>query len=603
MIRINAKDIRKAINESLEEIRQLGGGQQSAPSSVGASSMPIQKDNPMAKSPTARAAFYETDTNGNEELVVRLQWIHNQHAALIDEWNQKYGQIFTAQRNMSAKVEPNEPAPIDLHVVPGQESAFEQAIPNIVSDIAKMNGIKGGFYKQSALSALEKSILGRISEAPSKEDFEKAEERQAMNINSILNLLSQPDFLKKIGFVGGTVVNPSRAVSDKSSIIKQGKACGWRISPYNQLMVLSYLPNATFVTNEWTWNNVFNRDVVDKTLFALERKTANDKKVDKNAWNQACAMLGYQDTNNPNAQPYDVYKSEKKRGNLSQSEIMAVAFLANMLNPQSANFTTQKVYDISNTQLRQGMPDVFNDEVGYADNIKGTPNAKAVAADKQTAIDTGVQYVPQQTVRKSDSEITDIINILSAICVRDCGHTERVNGGSLGDAIAKLGECYAKDFICRRNNISIPKIKDAVGYAFATGLAAVFGFQVQKYGSELSSALSNGNHDTSVKGLLTKFYQDFAELVGEINVELLKLSRSRIKANKANGLKQALEESINEMKYKPISFEEFAKLFNDGEMMNNVSELEEEEMAEENPAENLQESFFALMDKMERING
>lgn len=589
-------DIENMVNEALQRFGATTAGNGTATA---------VKDHPNAISPSARSAFYVKDDNGNEKLVVRLQWIHNQHTnALIQDWNKKYGQILSAKLNTSEKLGPKEPTPIDLEIVPGQEEAFKQIIPGIVSDIAALNGKANGYYKQGALASLANSILGRIDEAPSEEDLKKAEERQAMNVDKIVSMLSDPNYTKKLGFVGGVTVNVSQSISNQQKIIKQGNSCGWRISPVNQLMVKSYLPNATFVTNEWTWNNIFNRDVVDKTLFALEIKTANNKPKDINAWNQAAAQLGYVDNTNSNRQPYDVFRAEKKAGQLSQAEIMAVMFLANILNPNSPDFTKQKVYDISNTQLRPGMPDVFNTEVNLADNIQGVPNALAVANDKKAAAGAGVQYKPQQIVRRGDEEITDIINILAAICSRDCGTTPRgVIGGSLGDDIAHYADFYAKNYVCPGRNIVVPAIKEAIGNAFAIGLAAVYGFQVQQYSGRLNAALTNARKDQSFKDNLTKCYQDFISLVGEINSELLKMSSSRIKAkkkaNNAAAQKAVVEEAFEGGMPKPISFEEFAHYagldLEEGEVM--------EETAEEETPEMVTESFFKLYDKMENLNG
>lgn len=592
-------DIEKMVNEALYELQRFG-----APAG-GKGTTTAVKDHPNAVAPTARSASYVKDDNGNENLVVRLQWIHNQHInKLIQDWNNKYGSILSAKPNTTEKLGPKEPTPIDLTILPGQEDEFKKILPNIASDISALNGVANGYYKQNALASLPNSIIGRIDEAPSDEDLKKAEERQAMNVDKILSLLSDPNYTKKLGFVGGVTVNFSQSIANRQKIIKQGNSCGWRISPVNQLMVKSYLPTATFVTNEWTWNNVFNRDVVDKTLFALEIKTANNKIKDINAWNQAAAQLGYVDNTNSGRQPYDVFRAEKKAGQLSQAEIMAVMFLANILNPQSPDFTKQKVYDISNTQLRPGMPDVFNTEVNLADNIQGIPNALAVTNDKKAAVDAGVQYKPQQIVRRGDEEITDIINILSAICTQKCGTSPRGVGGSLGDDIAHYADFYAKNYVCPGRNIVVPAIKEAVGNAFAIGLAAVYGFQVQKYSANLNAALGNARKDQTFKENITKCYQDFIALVGEINSELLKLSHSRAKS-RANGsganngtVKAVVEEGLGDGMPKPISFKEFAHyagLELDEEVM--------EETADETTPEMVQEGFFRLFDKMENLNG
>lgn len=596
----NSIELLKWLNEELNELTRKG--QSVTPTAVNVPAANAPKNAKLLAKPSCISAFYgKPDENGAEHLTVRLGNIHAAHQNdLMMNWRQKYGQIFTPQVNQSQR-SGNAAAPIDLRIEPGQEDTFANIVPALVQDIANMNGVKGMSYDTNFLNGLELSILGRMDEAPTQEDLEKAQERQRTNLKDIISKLSDPDFTKKLGFVGGVSVNSYSNIKD---IVKQGNSVGWRISPMNQLMVLSYLPNATFVTNAWTWDHVFNREVIDPSQFALEIKVSNDKPKDIGSRMQAAAQLGYIDTQNTNRQPWDVYRSIKSQ--LSQSQQVAVEFLANILNPNDASFIKQKVYDISNTRLKtdaNGNPeyDVWNEEVNFADNIKGIPNAKAQEYISQSAeIDTANTSNQQaQWVPKGDEEIGDIINILSAICSKRCGSAPNtVAGDSLGDTIAHFAEFYAKNYICPNRNIVVPNLIEATCNTFAIALAAIYGFSVQRRGNSLSAALKNPQFDKT----LNELYQDFMDLVSEINVELLKLSSKRKKSSISAAKKQVSEGLSEYGRGRGISFDEFKKIFVNGGNVSPEGGIEEETL-EEDAGEIIKESFFSLLDKMENING
>jgi len=607
MERYTISDIKRMVKESIDEITRMG--QSVAPATINTPSAKAPSNAKLLGKPMCSNAFFsKPDDNGQEYLTVRLNNIHGVHQnQLMMDWRQKYGQIFNASINQSQRVG-NASAPMDLTVLPGQESAFEQIVPNLVQDIANLNGVKGMSYDTNFLNGLQVSIIGRIDEAPSEADLEKAQIRQRANVKDIMMKLSDPEFTKKLGFVGGVSVS---SYSNLKDIVKQGNSVGWRLSPMNQLMVLSYLPNASFVTNAWTWDHIFNREVVDPNLFALEVKVANDKPKDINSRMQAAAQLGYIDTQNTSKQPWDVYRSIKK--DLDQSQRIAVEFLANILNPHDPHFIKQKVYDISNTVLKKdaGKPDDFgkmgsngymydrfNEEVNFADNIKGIPNAKAQNYLAQSAANTGdtsgQTQVQPQWQPKGEEEIGDIINILSALCSKYCGRTPNtVAGDSLGDTIAHFADFYARYYICPNRQIVKPSLVDAACNAFAIGLASVYNLPVQRRGGQMSKALQ----DPEFEKTLNDLYQDFMDLVSEINVELLKLSSARRKKKVSQPAAKVVEEDINEQSSfgQPISFDEFKNLF--------VGNVMEEELDEEPSLDTIQESFFNMLDKLERING
>ena len=592
----NIKELRAIVNEALNELMRKG--QSVTPAAVNTPAANVPKNPKLLAKPVCTTAFYgKPDANGMEPLTVRIANIHAVHQnTLMTDWAQKYGQIFTACANQSQKMG-NAATPLDILVAPGQEDAFVKIVPDLVQDIANLNGVKGMSYDTNYINGLQLSILGRIDEAPTEEDLIKAQERQRTNLKDILMKLSDPDFTKKLGFVGGVSVNSYSNIKD---IVKQGNSVGWRISPLNQLEVLSYLPNATFVTNAWTWEHVFNREVIDESQFALECKvSSNDKPKDINSRIQAAAQLGYIDTQNTNRNPWDVYKSIS--GQLSQSQRIAVEFLANILNPNDGHYVHQKVYDVSNTRLIAGKPDVWNEEVNFADNIRGIPNAKAQeylsSSNGESANTANMQQI--QWKPKGEEEVGDIIQSLSAICARHCGRTPNaVAGDSLGDTIAHFAEFYAQYYVCPNRQIVKPELVTATCNAFAIGLASIYGFSVQRRGNQLAAAVNDPKFQTTLNDL----WQDFMDLVSELNVDLLRKSNQKKKASMAKTATPVAESIEKTNMGKNITFKDFANLIiNGGNVLSDS--VVEEEVVDDVSTKNIQESFFKMLDKIERING
>lgn len=621
---LSKNEVDKILRESIDEaLRRLGGNQPAAAPAAGATTTVANdpyfdcKFLPSGRggtNPTCTGAFYEQDDSGNEILVVRLEWIHNQHINdVITYLNQNYSQILTAvngsvSKRQAATLGAKAPHPIDIRIIYGKEAEFEQILPNIVNFIAHLSGTKHGFYTRESIMGLETSIKGRIDEAPSKADYDLAEERIVANVDELLQKIQNPENIKVMGLVGGTRVQGS------SLSLQDAKAAGWKISSArNQIQIKAQLPNATFVTNAWTWLTIFNRTINDTSLFAIITKPRNEKKKDVNALNRAAGQLGYFDPANPSIQPIDLFKAARKAGNLSSQQETAVKFLANVFNTDTVSFIHEKVYDVSNTTVMPGKKDVWSEEVGFADNIQGLPNAAAQAMDAELAKQNGQAYQQMQVVSRTNDELSDIIEIMEDICKRDTGSAP-MSSGSLGDKIAGLAYHYAKEYICPARNIVKPSMVNAVANGFALIFAAVYGFHVQRYAQGLSAVYQASKTEENYKEVVKLVFQDYVDLATEIDKRLRTLSNMRVKYRKDlktnaqaqtqdatnNGQPQqaVVEEGAYNRTSRILSFDEFAAIM----MGQKIMEEEVEEVSEE-PIESLQESFFGLLDRMELING
>ena len=91
------------------------------------------------------------------------------------------------------------------------------------------------------------------------------------------------------------------------------------------------------------------------------------------------------------------------------------------------------------------------------------------------------------------------------------------------------------------------------------------------------------------------------DLVAELNTDLLKKSNQKRKNTMAKVAKPVAESIEEAGMQKNITFKDFASLIVNG---GNVPSdgVVEEEIVDDVPVESIQESFFKMLDKIERIN-
>ncbi len=608
MRQVSYEEFKNIIMESVAE--GLGGG---APAGLGGSApvglgggmkKPVQKQGTNGFCPSVEYVYYEQDqANAGEHLVVGLGYIYDSHhSILMNEWQKKYGQIFLTRRvaNDGDKTAngSNVPSILELHVNPGKEGEFEQIVPDIVQSIADKSGktlkmgVKSGTYDVQKMQNLGQYIIDQIASAPSKADMEKAKERCVDTWMDLLNKMEDPATMKKLSKIAGTVYNV------QSPSIKASNA-GHQLSTGNKMEVYSQLPNATFVTQEWTWNNIFNRDVVDKSQFALIFKPKTKKPSDLVAFNKAAQLCGYAD--------YDDFKSKKRKKQLSQQQVFAVQAQYNLLNPNSTDFIAVKVYDVSNTQLKQGMPDVFATEIGFEDNLQGIPNAAAQAADAQLAADAGKQYNPGQLVTKTEDEVYEIKTIIFALCSQAGVSVNSV--GNVGDDIVHACYKYAEIILAPKFGKIKPEYVQAFCHGFASAIAATYGFASNKGAAFLKQVMANRKQETALRTVVNEFFMDYKKFILTINRELLKSHQKMRKAGLkvSTPAKAAVEEADMSMGQQPnlpqpMSFNEFAQYMGLGYGMQAMEEEDEYMDIDTTPTqEQVMESFYNLLDKMELL--
>lgn len=601
MINFKKSDIQRIIKEGIEEIRSLGGNSSAGAQSQTATAQATPNHTgTKAKFPSLKYAYYEPDANGNYELIVGIQWIHNQHQNILaQKWAKEYSNIFTTKLEQSS--DDSAPKTVEFHVLGGQEDAFKQILPNIKNDILSLNGKNNGKYDASAATNFEAKIISRIDDAPTKDDLDKADARKVDTTIELLTKLKDPNTLKIMGNIGGVVnITHSKSLTDLLA--------GHQLSKGNQAEVYFQLFSAaTFVTDSWTWEHVFNREVIDRQKFAIIRRPKNNKPQDLAAWNRAAKQCGYAN--------YDDFKRRRKYGSLSPQQIFAVEALANIYNTKSGDFYGAKVYDYSNTRLLPGKTqadDVFNNTPGLADNLKGMPNQPALDADANAAAKIAGQQQQQpvtqaQFVNRSSDEIAAIIEFLRSKCMQQ-GISIGTVRGNMGDQIIHAVKEYSKHFILPNNGGVKPEFTNAFCEAMAFSIAATYGIETPAGVSDLQKYLNAYGKTKDLSSVVNLIFAEYKRLVTEINNDLRKQSNKMVKmGQKVTGVqKQAMEENVDEevmesgIGASPMNFNQFLNVLGLNQQEN--AEIQEEVIDDTEAAQQIKESFFRLLDKMENLN-
>lgn len=556
MKRIDESVLEKIISEAMNEVRVLGGAKPSAQPTVqpsGDGGQDSQNVQPQADASVKKSneknvdpdiAYYEP-IDGAYHLVLNVRWIHLQHQdRLIQKWNNdpKYQGVFKAVTRKDLQSEDGkEPSPVQFIVEEGKEDDFIAALPSIGSDIASMNGQRGskgngiaGYYTQKSLDDFA-SVAKIVAEsAPTKEEIKKAEEIQAMSYTDLMTMLTSDEAKNRLSKLGG-------ALNFNSTVtIGQGKLpIGSQLSTRTKIEVLMQLPNATFVTDAKTWFKLYGRKVVDtsqKAVITTKPWKGNVTNIEKN---QAARMFGFRS-----------YAEAKK--SLDTQQIWKIDTTANKL-VKARRWMTTVVYDVANTTpINPNQPDKWSTEIGLSDNLLGTPNAAALA--KQKEIEDNGGDMPQaldntpQMIDTSEDEAVKIAKILRDICAaKFAGAVPRCpSDATPEDMVAHYAAYYAEIAILPNNNTKMEGGKKLLKEAFAIAITYTFGLDssyAARYYNEIKGlTLANRRHSGDLNDIsdplerlklgIKSTFTDYKILVNQIVGELRKMSNAELKSGK-----------------------------------------------------------------------
>ncbi len=637
MKRISDDNLKKIINESLEEVMTegptpLGSGPKplgNGPKPLGGGPKPLGGNlKPQAPAggndkveggkmkdgsflPSVEDVYYEkwweennpnagNATNEDEVLKAKVGFIFPVHREYLQKkWENDYADTFATFWDTRSGV-------MKFVVNPGKEKDFISDIPAIFNDIASLNGVypkfgakqgwklnpvKGQFnYSVNLFPKIEQQFKDYIAKAPSKADLQQREANIAATWKELLMNMQNPTTLQKLQNIAGAVYSTTSASLSSDVKGKGGFDAGHQISYQNKIEVFSQDPNATFVTQEFVWRDLYNRQIIDPNRKILITKPTSRKPRDQKAFERACIECGYSGA--------EEFAKRKKAGNISTQELWAVQSKYNMLNPGDTQFGRVVVYDVANTELMKDangnpMEDVFNNEMGLIDNIKGIPNDKAISADKQLAQQTGQQFVQGQMAGPTDEELEKINSIITAIVSQKTG-TVASTTGNIGDDIVDNAYHYAK-YLAGSINFSKPEYKEAYCQAFSSAVAATYGFPTPKGAQYLRQVLSNRGVDSELSTMINLFFSEYRSFVVEVNTQLMK-ERKKMKKVSApvSNVQPVVEEEVSEgfdggfTPIQPLSAEQLSTVLGiPVELFNGQQKMEE--------------SFFNMLERMDKV--
>jgi len=357
----------------------------------------------------------------------------------------------------------------------------------------------------------------------------------------------------------------------------------------NKAEIFAQDPNATFVTQDFVWRDIFNHEVIDPNKFILVRVPSNNKTVTKDDRDYAAKKAGY-------TGGYDEYKALKKRGEVEGGELNAVRMGAKLHAQGTPAFTYIKMYDVANTRPIPGLKSKFypgpDQERNLENNLLGIPNAAAKSAVPNyptAAPATG------DTSGAKNENIDLVCDSLVSIVKRNIGTAGPQLTGDPNRDIVNYAYVYAKFLLSAAfQGISKPETQEAFCQGFTAGVAHSLGVQDVQAADYLSRALANRGKDSTIKQLIYQWFNEYVELLTDIEKDVYK------KLKQMKPVKKVVEEELDEtgaangLGIDIMSFDEFCDFMgvDEGEQL-----YEEQDDCVSKDA--LQESFFRFLDKMD----
>lgn len=549
--------------------------------------------------------FYETqDPNEVDKEVFKI-WIDYVNDIHAQRWtellNKKFGDILYAIKIAKPKSGKASGFTYLIKICsrPEKLNDFIAAIPEIVDSLYTMPSVKNRMtgvsisYDPTFKDELIQRIQDFVKKSVSQEDMEEMYINVADNVTDLLSDLKNPATINKLRGISGMIMSSanqriSNEVNGDNVKGDNGKSAGHQLSMRNKAEIFVQDPNATFVTQDFVWRNVFNHEVIDPNKFILVRVPSNNKTVTKDDRDSAAKRAGY-------TGGYDEFKALKKRGEVQGGEEHAVRMGAKLHASGTPVFSYIKMYDVANTRPIPGMKSKFypgpDQERNLENNLLGIPNAAA------KSMVSNVPVTPPQTDNSgtTNENIGLVCDSLVAIVKRNIGTAGPQLTGDPNRDIVNYAYAYAKYLLSAAfQGISKPETQEAFCQGFAAGVAYSLGVTDSQAADYLSRAVNNRGKDSTLKQLIYQWFNEYVELITDIEKDVYK----KLKQMKPS--KKVVEEEINEngignqLGIDIMSFDEFCNFMG----VDDEQQIYEEQ--DDNiTTESLKESFFKFLDKMD----
>lgn len=581
--------------------------------------------------------FYETNDPSQADQEVLKMWltyINNQACMrFVSLLNQNYGDLVFVPLPLKDKtcqipkgLKKGDGSSVEsgfdkywvkIVIRPGKNDEFVKKVPEIVDGLyaifdelfnpakAKRGRPFGGSFQGNAgkisydpsyKQKFVQYIIDFVNKTPSPQEVQTVNMKIAQNVRELLAHLNDPAVQQRIGMLRMIVASPTRKqlknfLQNQNLRDADNKMAGWLLSERNAIRVLAQCPQATYIAQEHIWR-AWGHEVIDPSDFVLVNMPTSWKTHNENAFDKACKEFGF-------AGGAADYRYKKKTGalNLSGQQKAALEHLENLYNPEKTNFGYFKFYDVSNTRVMQGAESLFlpgdSQAPGLADNLQGAVNTAAGGAGVFNQADVAQNDDNAPSVSANPEEVEAFRDALKAIVLSTTQSGPSGLGVSAERDIVLLAYHYADYLQKTQYKQMIPETAELFKKGFAAGVATSIGINDTEGANYLSAALSAHGKDSSLSQLAAKWFQDYYELLIDVQKEIDAKQKSIAGGKRAQ--KKVVEEgSLNEAYgIKMLSFDEFEKLLGiDGGEGYSVQD-------DSVSNQQISESFFSFLDKMD----
>lgn len=546
--------------------------------------------------------FFETsDPNETDKEVFKI-WLDYVSDTQAQRWinllNQKFGNVVFADKILKPKSEKSSGFSYFIKLIarPGKTKEFVSEIPNIIDSLYTFPTVKNrmtGFsvsYDDTFKDELIKRMQDFVDKSVSEDEIQQVNIKIADNWLSLLSDLKNPATMKKLGGISGIVYSTASnkyntEINGENVKGDNGKAAGHQLSFRNKAEIFAQDPNATFVTQAFVWEKIFNHEVIDPNKYILVTVPTNNKNVTKADRDAASKKAGYQGG-------YDEFKTLKKRGEVSGGEEHAVRMNANIHANGTPMFKAVKMYDVANTRPIPGLESKFfagpNQEKNLENNILGIPNAAA-----KSAVSTVSAPIPTTDNSSSNENIDIIRDSLMAVVMHEIGTVPQSTGNAERDVV-NYAYAYAK-FLLKTafQGISKPETQEAFCQGFTAAVAYSLNIEDAQAANYLQNAINNRGKDSTIKQLIVQWHNEYVELLDAVTKDVYKKMKQIKTPVKKVVEEEIVENGITVPEIKIMPLDKFEEMFGvDDEQI-----YEEQEDIIDNNV--LKESFFAFLDKMD----
>lgn len=550
--------------------------------------------------------FYETQVSAEQDQTVLKLWIdyvHNIHAQrFTDILNKQFGDVVYAKKEAKANIPVDEKKNfmyyIKVIIRPGKNDDFINDVDAIVNALYSMPSPKTTLtkfkakYDPSFKNEFITRIKDMVKKIPNEQEIEEVNMRIADNWVELLSTMKDPATMQKLGNISGFIASSLSNASANNTMSDvrgdNGFDAGHQLSFRNKIQVFAQDPNATFVTQEFQWRK-WGHEVIDPSKFILVT-VPSKKKVTSGDRDMGAKRAGF-------AGGYDEYKTRSRRGELQGGERHAVKMNSQFLSSDNVFFYTVKMYDVSNTRVIPGMTSQFldgpNQERNLSNNLLGIPNAAAKTFNGTAAPAAVPASAPSNGI--SNTQIKDLSDSLIWVVNRKVTNSPKITGNPEKDII-NYAYAYSQYLLEKVFHIAKKETAEAFSQGFTAAVAIAFGIRDDTAAAYLNSALNNRGRDSTLKQLIVQWFDEYSDLLEAVYIDMEKKLKSK-GGNKVT--KKVVEEddtmqSASIPSIRPVPFEKFKELCGITDETKEYEEMDNEE------TDLIQESFFSLLDKMEK---